>query len=917
MILILLFMLIYSSKSAKEKSPILMKIKNLNGLSAFTPEYADIFTPQYTDENKQQHKHDVHVIDQFGKYMKLYYEAKHPLNTFILKMDEKIHKTNIEAIVCKHDADNSIELYFKYDLIANEYMKQIESTLNNPEKTYFITAGHEWGCTNPNGRYESILRKVIRITKTKGNRKTFTLLTQPAELVDIFEKLDLKFTTNVGMHQHRVYNNYNTKYITHTQSRRKLIWKWITDIATSVVYGIKAVEDKIIATVTTIADYAEKIVKYTLGKPVDFNKESEYTWSWNYDFETNAALRTFDLTKKKETNTASVSVSKVGCTNCYAYAKLEFSYSLHIDNYMIQSCQMLLNGQSEINIDITGNTQMNASMTLPTPELPIPAFSFSIAGFKFGVFISAQIEIGAVIHVDKFALQFNAHGEIKKGFVYDRMTHTQNYINQHEFRYNRTGPRLKFKSTNVTIYAEPALYLTLEHVGSFYYGIQPRLTLLFEKNERLSESSCGLYVTSTFSLQPFIGVDINILGFKWKKKIQFNAIQSTLSNWGGCIEQAKITQIQTIESDVTYYHKDNWTDYNWSQSSGFDCAYVHIIDVNSTSWMYPIGEYYCTDYVDESGNHSFYYTCQKNQVYVTTFDQLSCFNIDTAIIEEVDSETILDYNCDGEGSFCDVAWAIHNLYEYDPIKYNINNLNDTYSIYNACEIDLYRSNFDSITPIVIDFCSYGQKFYCNNYGFLDRNSSSNLDCTNSTLTTSWLGIGYGLFEQDDTVSCTVTPYCNDYDHGYDDGYRRRMQVNGGALIPNLKSNAVAFVDMTDLIDTEYRSISGWGSFGTQWWSNMSIIDEICDDWVQTCVGINGTIPIIVPDNATLLIHVINDSSLIGLYQTYITITQNNGWNMTNVTIYTNISCTTRHQLTLRTKNEHDDIPTFDVKMLEW
>eukprot|EP01083_Nonionella_stella_P256686 879458_1 len=199
---------------------------------------------------------------------------------------------------------------------------------------------------------------------------------------------------------------------------------------------------------------------------------------------------------------------------------------------------------------------MKGEISIPIPDIPIPDLAFGVAGVQFGLFIGAQIQLGVILEVDTFAFEFNAYGKIKKGFEYNVEKGTQNYINEQEFHYKKEGPKLEFKSAKVTLYIIPTIYLKLAHVGNVYFGIQPRLELLFEKNEELSET-CSLTFTPTLSLQPFIGVNIDTLGLKWNKDIQFDAIQPSISNWGGCIVQAKLTQIQTVENDVTYDETPN------------------------------------------------------------------------------------------------------------------------------------------------------------------------------------------------------------------------------------------------------------------------------------------------------------------------------------------------------------------------
>eukprot|EP01084_Bolivina_argentea_P121449 215210_1 len=141
----------------------ILRVKNLNGLSSHTKEYQQIFSPRYV--NGHHIIHNVHVVDDIGKFFKLEYEALHPSNTDILKIDHPIHKNNTHSLSCHDDENNTIVLNFNSNATASDYFQKIKMSLSNPLQIQLLTASYEWGCFNEYyRRYESLIRKVTDIT---------------------------------------------------------------------------------------------------------------------------------------------------------------------------------------------------------------------------------------------------------------------------------------------------------------------------------------------------------------------------------------------------------------------------------------------------------------------------------------------------------------------------------------------------------------------------------------------------------------------------------------------------------------------------------------------------------------------------------------------------------------------------------
>eukprot|EP01084_Bolivina_argentea_P237988 399856_1 len=698
------FFCVYGTESQSN----VIEVDNLNGLSAFMREYEKIFTPNYVNDAENYHQHDIHVVDKFGKFMKLNYAAKHPQNIDILKMDEPNHSSNIDSLLCHDDEHNSIELYFKSSSTAKQYLIMIQNTLSTPDKSYFITAAHHWGCINKtSGRYESVLRQITVIDYDKLDKTKLILHTERASLIDVFETLNLEVRTNIGMHPHRIH-----KKVIEPESRRLWglpSWEDVKAVGSALSDGISNKVQEVIDTVQEIKETATKVYQYAMGDPVEFIDTTTYTWSWNY------YSRHDDISLSQ--------YSAAMCRNCFAYLDLEYYYKLEIDDYTIRKLIMQMEGDMVINMDVQVNNTVNNAITIRIDEVAVPDFGYNVAGFTFGLFTSGEIEIGLQVDVEPFTFEYRATGRIKKGMIYDYDAGTQNYINENDLMYWKNGPKTKFQTTNIVLYAQPTIYLKLDHVGAVFFGLQPRLNLNYDRVPD-STDSCALYCTPSLSLNTFIGIDIDTLGFQWDKQYKLDMLQPTITDWGGCVEQAKVVQIQT-HSPYLDYTPDSWDGY------------------------------------------------------------------------------------------------------------------------------------------------YGYYYYNSSYSY--------------------------------------------YDYDYD-GNRRRMTSSGSTNNIN-----VALIDLSLISIDAYRSDgqnSGWGKSNTQWWANMSTISEICNDWTLSCGGYKG-LPILIPTNATLMISVINNKTLLGLYHTFIEVTPTSGWDLDNVDHYTNISCISRELFTLQTNTEHDDIPTYDIQLLEW
>eukprot|EP01084_Bolivina_argentea_P117172 208136_1 len=371
---------------------------------------------------------------------------------------------------------------------------------------------------------------------------------------------------------------------------------------------------------------------------------------------------------------------------------------------------MLLSGDAEINIDIIAKVAITCAITATTPHIPVPEWGFSVANIKFGLFISGANEVGVEFETDAFKFALNAKGHIARGFVYDAVKNSQDYIKEQKFHFEKTGPKLSFLSTTIKVYMQPTINLHLEHVGYLTFGNKIQAAFEFERKKQIDDTTCSLYVTISPSIEPFIGVNIDTLGLKWNKTIPLFTLQPDAWIIGDCIGQAALIKAQT------------------------------------------------------------------------------------SLIPEFESNR---------------------------------------------------------------------------------------------------GIGFQPL-------------------------RRMLGSNAPQLesVPELQTHITsAFIDLHNIIDEEAIATEGWGNAGTEWWANITVIEELCDDWTTTCSNSSSAIPILLPHNSTLMIHVLNNETMIALYKTSINI-DSDKWNVANTMLYTNLSCLARHKLTLETINEHDDIPTYNIELLE-
>eukprot|EP01084_Bolivina_argentea_P184348 317948_1 len=508
-----------------------IRIENLNALSS--EEHSNIFTPNYLHENGKHISHDIHVVDKFGQFMKLSYKAEHHPNTTILKLDEVMHKKNVISLFCANNQNKSIRIKFKSKPIAIDYFNTINSVLQTPQNQYYITARSEWGCKNyDKNRNESIFRKVV---STYINESTLILNTTPGNHLDVFKELLVDLVTNIrGKNQH-AHNEYQKEL--HNDDRRRLYslseaWSDVTETVTGVV-------DKVYEVVDDVASAASTAYKVATGQEVNFKKNAEHSFDWNYDYRKQSRQTGWYLSEKPYTAI---------CTDCYVFMDLTYEYGLSISNYDIQWMYLRAAGSIDLNIRVESSKGINSGFYWLIPKMAVPEFGFVMAGIEFGLFLYGQVDIGFSADIDSFAYTANVHGDITKGVHYNAHDGNQVYYNKQNFYYDQEGPEAEFDSANVVLYIQPTAYLELAHVGDIYFGFQPRLNLAL--NKIYSDPNCAIHYVPSIDLLHFVGADLSI--FNWHLKMSFDTIQSTLSSFSGCITQEQITRMQVGSSQYSY-----------------------------------------------------------------------------------------------------------------------------------------------------------------------------------------------------------------------------------------------------------------------------------------------------------------------------------------------------------------------------
>lgn len=254
-----------------------VKVDSLDALSG--DQHHQIFQPILQSSTTNGAKHDIHVEDIFGKFMKLRYQATHPDNTKIFKLDDV--KSDIMSVVCQQDEINTIEVEFAETQTAELYYSDINKYIKTKGE-YYMAGSYRWMCKDKNSnQYAPLIRHITGI-ELDASSQIIIFTTDYATYTDLFETLDLEFVTNAKMFHSPSTDDkiISTKQI---NNRRRLSW-W-SDIWDDITAGVKSVVSHIeswIDDITTVVgdlwDGVEDVIDVIEGKTVTRNLTDNYFW---------------------------------------------------------------------------------------------------------------------------------------------------------------------------------------------------------------------------------------------------------------------------------------------------------------------------------------------------------------------------------------------------------------------------------------------------------------------------------------------------------------------------------------------------------------------------------------------------------------------------------------------------------------
>eukprot|EP01083_Nonionella_stella_P084791 234794_1 len=525
-----------------------MKLRNLKDLT--TSQYDTIFSPHYSDKDRKHASQNVHLQDDEGRYIKLSYESKHPDDANILKLDEPLHQPNVLSLSCSTDANDHeiIALRFKSKKIAMRYRHDITSSLDADQR-HFITAKHKWHCINPNkNRIEPIFREITAIKIDETDETQLILYTERAELVDVFETLSISYQSNIN-HGHTTHmlgiptTPIGSAIPMHRRRLRgfwRRLWNGIKDGVHRAVDYINDVIDNI------KVEEAADAIAIVVGFPIHKTKNFSNTWSWNYDNKSKHALDPITLS------------ANLTCDDCFSAFDVVWSLEAIIKEHELQYLEVTVEGDVDITSEITlrGTHGSKDEYTEQTPKEPLPDISFSVASVDVDFNIYGEMAIGVATDLKTFAGGFKAQGKIKKGLQYNKTDtqHQYNYINeQGKLNYAMSGPQAELASGEVMMYVRPTLFLEMEHLGDFYFGLQPTFELNLTRDVT---PKCAVHYAPALKLNTFIGGNLDFVA--WHKNIDLAAVQTNLDNLAGCVDKSEVLRNQIPDVNTMALQNEYW-----------------------------------------------------------------------------------------------------------------------------------------------------------------------------------------------------------------------------------------------------------------------------------------------------------------------------------------------------------------------
>eukprot|EP01084_Bolivina_argentea_P077334 140255_1 len=557
---LLLLFVVYVACITADDANIPTKIINVHSINALSFEDRSTLFEPTTYLSSKTAQHNVHILDNFGKFLKLKYNSKHGdhINIFELKANLK---NNIKSVQCINDTKNTIKIKFTDQNTANKYDTDIKNHIDSQEKNeFYVTGSALWKCYNKQEKkYTPIIRK---ITSSNVTENELLLTTKYATYTDIFEQLQMKLETNANMRPIHD-TQQDTQPEQKIQSRRRLCSKdnnnrvllgcddtpTSTNWLLSVINGVKAWLDALTSLISNIERFVETVedIYYYASELTDalssgvYDGKTNYistSWDYNYDAKKNRAARSLELS------------SSLTCKNCYAFADLTYYFHINIDNYKLSYFYLKADGNIKLHVYIKASNPISDEFSVKTCGVGVPGLSFNIVGVHFGFSLYGEFSVSVDIETP-LTYSFSLYGTLQRGIKYDADKNIQHYFGDHSFSSSFSGPTLGFDSTEISVHARATLYLVLSLIGNVYIGIQPQTVVsLTDSSHYGSGSGCAIHYTPSVTAQVFVGATINLANMYniWSKKAFLAEYKLNVGS-SGCITYDDITNLNEWAND--------------------------------------------------------------------------------------------------------------------------------------------------------------------------------------------------------------------------------------------------------------------------------------------------------------------------------------------------------------------------------
>eukprot|EP01084_Bolivina_argentea_P139295 245067_1 len=528
-----------------------------------------LFNPIIKSERTFQH--DLHVLDDYGKYMKLKYNGTLKQNINILTLNELLGV----SVDCSNIFDNIINI----TLPGIELMQQLHTKIDHfmqsaVNSQYFVIASPNLGCYRT--RQHQISSAIFRITSTlrKEQQLIFNVHPNDASFLDLFDSLNVTLKTNHLNHyrsqtknSRRLYEedeickNHKKKFNlcddadytlefesdhdlhpkrAEPKGKKKINWlldffkkmgKFFKTLKTKLEHFFKGGIQKALDAVINIWKIAKEIVEITEslidGTPLDCVYTAQYQLNFNYDddadHEDDVCNRDMPLLN-----------GKIKCVECYFYADLEYTIEFEINHSKFQKFHADINGDLFMKalLQTTTGDIVDAFYKKMTNELDT-GLTFHIGPIPLSLKVAGEYGIGFIFHAEmKYGVEITGH--FQRGITWKRHHHPHRYEDPEPdqfFKVKQYEPHTKNwgESFTVGIKTSLGIYLIIHNVGSVHVTLQPHFDTTIERvsggeafgqgflnifKKKKNEIKCKAYKTYSQTMHIYVGAEIKPLGFK-------------------------------------------------------------------------------------------------------------------------------------------------------------------------------------------------------------------------------------------------------------------------------------------------------------------------------------------------------------------------------------------------------------------